>query len=234
MSCATPYFMAPQPQVLESHDVALYLGKRNTRKSTRAKALAERCMGAGKRVVALDPHNEWSILGDDAQGEVRLGPMRQRLEAWQVLDAWNVLEEPELNAAIIPASRDPEQWAAVFAPIIEHVLDVGDIVLFMDEMGTWGQYCTNVLNALALNSRHSRVALCGVSQRAYLVTPTFRSQATHINSGLQTEPRDLNALEEVAGKDFAEAVRQLPRGKYCHWRDDLGATRPTTRRNTKP
>jgi hypothetical protein len=227
------FYLAPEPKVLKPEDVALYLGKRGTKKSRRAKELAERCMSSGQRVLALDPHDEWSVHGQESD-QVVLGPLRTRYEAWEVLGELSLLEDPELCAAIVPGSRDPEEWAQSFVPIIDMALDVGDVTLFLEEMGTWGQYCVKQLNALALNSRHSRVAVVGISQRAYLISPTFRSQATHINSGLQTEPRDLAALEEVAGKDFAEAVRQLERGKWCHWRDDTGAPRPSPSRKQKP
>ncbi len=232
MSC--DYFMAKPPKVLKPHDVALFLGKRGTLKSTRAKELAERCMAAGQRIIALDPHDEWSQLGR-ASDQVVLGPLTQRLETWEVACDLSLLEDPELCAAIVPASRDPEAWAQNFATVLEMALDVGDMTIFLEEQATWGEYCKKALDALALNSRHSRVALCGIGQRAYRVSLTFRSQATHINSGLQTEPADLDALAEVAGADFAEAVRQLERGQWCHWRDDMGGpVRPHTPRKKKP
>lgn len=233
MSCASPYFMAKPPEVLTPVDIYLGLGKRGSQKSNRAKALAERSMKAGQRVLAVDPHDEWSQKGRPSD-QVKLGPLRQRYEAWELLTDLSLLEDPDLCAAAVPGSRDPEQWAKVFVPIMEMVQDVGDITLVLEEMGSWGLYCVNQLNALALNSRHSRVAVIGVAQRAFNVSLTFRSQATHINSGLQTEPADLKALEEVAGKDFAEAVRQLERGQWCHWRDDMGGSRPSPTRKKKP
>jgi hypothetical protein len=233
MSCASPYFMAPEPQELAPHDVALYLGKRGTRKSTRAKALSGRCMKRRRRVLALDPHDEWSIHGRESD-QVILGPLRQRFDAWEVLAEPSILERDNLCAAIVPSEMDPEAWAAVFKPILLECLDIGDLDLFMDEVPSWAEYCEKTLNAVALNSRHSRMAVVAIGQRAKKFPLTFRSQATLINSGLQTEPADLAALEDVAGKDFAEAVRQLERGQYCQWRDDMGGPRPSTTRKKKP
>lgn len=234
MSCDSPYFMAPEPEVLEPHDIALYLGMRGTRKSTRAKALAGRCMrktrGARKhRVVALDPHDEWSIHGR-ASDQVILGPLVQRFDAWQVLADPSILERDNLCAAIVPAELDPEAWARVFEPILYELLEVGDVTVFMDEVPSWAEYCTKVLNAVALNSRHSRTPVAAVGQRAKKFPLTFRSQATHCNSGTQKEPQDLAALADLGGKDFADAVRQLERGQWCHWRADPGPTRPQPRR----
>ncbi|HEX8702712.1 MAG TPA: hypothetical protein VF815_28010 [Myxococcaceae bacterium] len=213
------YHMAPEPASLGSEDIALYLGKRKTRKSTRAKGLADRCFRRGRqRVLALDPHDEWSVHGRRSP-EVILGTLTQRYEAWQVLANPRLLKEPRLNAAVVPSRADPESWGRTFEKVVQLALEEGDLVLFLEEFGSWAEYCLKTMNAAALNSRHQGVPMCAVSQRAKRIPLTFRSQATHINSGLQTEPEDLDALADVAGRDFAAAVERLPRGEYCHWRD---------------
>lgn len=223
MSC--PYRMAAEPKVLEGADVALYLGKRGTGKSTRAKALAGRCMRAGWNVVALDYHDEWSKHGH-LTDQVTLGPLTQRLELWQVLADPDVILRPKrLCAAVVPSTRDPRAVAAGFARVMALVSERGETMLAADEVGTWGPFCQEELDTLACNSRHNTVPLVLVSQRAKKISLTTRSQSTHINSGLQTEPQDLDALAEVAGQAFADSVSQLGPFQWCHW-TDTGATSP--------
>jgi hypothetical protein len=226
---SSPYFMAELPDgALLAEDVELYLGKRKTRKSTRAKARAGRALKAGQSVVALDYHDEWSQLGNDTD-EVVLGPLKHKVEIWELLaDPELLLGPSRLSLAVVPSTRDPRTVAAQFAQVMTLVCERGDTVLAADEVATWGPFCAEKLDEVACNSRHDRVPLILVGQRANKISLTTRSQATHINSGLQTDPTDLDALAEVAGQDFADAVRQLERGEYCHWRDvSTGDTRPT-------
>jgi hypothetical protein len=217
-SALARYHQAPEPQRLSSEDIVLFVGKRKTRKSTRAKALADRCHKSRQRVLVLDPHDEWSIHGAKSP-EVILGPCTQRFDAWQVLSQPRLLEDPRLFAAVVPASQAPEDWAKVFGKIVERSLEEGDLVLFLEEFGSWCEFVAKLMGAAALNSRHYGVPMVAVSQRAKRITINFRSQATHVNSGTQNEDDDLTALEELAGKPFAGIVKRLPRGEYAHWRD---------------
>lgn len=231
---AASFYLAREPDSLVSEDVCLYLGKRKTRKSTRAKALFGRCVRKGRqRVLVLDPHDEYSIHGR-ASEEVILGPLRQRFEVWQLLAKPKLLNDVNLNAAVVPARADPESWARSFEKVLELALEEGDLVLGLEEFGTWAEHCTKALNAAAMNSRHQRVPLVAITQRAKKVPLTFRSQATHINSGLQSEPEDLDALADVAGRPFAEAVKRLARGEWCHWRDSPPEPQAGPHRRKKP
>jgi hypothetical protein len=56
-----------------------------------------------------------------------------------------------------------------------------------------------------------------VSQRAALVPLTVRSQANKVIAFHQAEPRDLEALADKCGDEFAERVRSLPVHAFETW-----------------
>ncbi|RJS26075.1 hypothetical protein DRW03_06345 [Corallococcus sp. H22C18031201] len=213
--------MKPESVILTPHDVALYVGKRGTGKSTRAKAALGAAMKAGQRVVAYDVHDEYSQLGRDS-GQVVLGPLTHRMTVSELADNLDVLERDGLALAVVPEGPNREKGED-FAALVEDVLDVGELVLLADEVGQWGRYCAEALDELACQSRHSAVPVVLVAQRLTQVPKTARTQATQINSGRQDNPDDLRALADVAGQDFASAVSRLVRGEFRHWRDDAGA-----------
>ncbi|QRN92841.1 type IV secretion system DNA-binding domain-containing protein [Archangium violaceum] len=220
----------PPNIIIGDQDVVLFVGKRGTGKSTRAKAAAAGCMARRQRVIAFDPFDEWSQLGR-ATKHVTLGPLPQRLESWQLLADPELLHRPGLAAAIVPASRDPQERGVFFSRLVEAIGDAAEedsefsLVVFADEVGNWGQYARKALSIMACESRHWGAPFCPVMQRAVQLEKTARTQASQINSGRQDDPEDLDALAEVAGATFADEVSRLAPREWRHWTDAVDAPR---------
>jgi hypothetical protein len=214
--------------VLQPHDVVLQVGKRGSGKSTRQKAALAKAMEAGQRVLAFDVLDEYSQHGR-TRSSVVLGPLTHRLTteelAEQLASGNDVLLEERLALAVVPSSKDPEEWAADFAALLEEVEEVGDLVLAADELAVWAQFCGKAIDRAACTSRHwgdEGVALMLGSQRATGIPFTTRTQATQILSGLQDMPADLEALGDRCGERFAAEVAALKEHAFCHWRDTDG------------
>ncbi len=218
--------MRESPVIFEPHDVVLSIGKRGTGKSTRLKRAIEAALAAGQRVIVFDVLDEYSRHGRK-RSSVELGPLRERMtvEDLAELDVRAVLKETDLALAVVPSSKEPEEWAADFTALLQEVEEVGDLVLGTDELAVWGQFCSKSIDRAACTSRHwgdAGVALAFGSQRATGIPFTTRTQATQILSGLQDMPADLEALRDRCGERFAEEVSALRGHEFRHWRDTDG------------
>lgn len=221
---------------LRSHEIHAFVGKRGSGKSTRAKELCQRLMDAGQRVVAFDPHDEYSEHGR-ASKQVRLGPLSQRMTMLELCEDESILDEPGLALAVVPEG-DPRELAKSVHELSEMVRDTGRVVLLLEELGMYGEFAADTLNELACQSRHDEVPLVFVAQRMVQVPKTARTQISTLNSGRQDDPADLRALADVAGPHFADAVALLGAGESLAWSDtDWTAPKSTAvppRKEAKP
>lgn len=69
---------------------------------------------------------------------------------------------------------------------------------------------------IVLAGRHRNLSLFVTAQRASTIPVSLRAMATQIISFQQTEPRDIEWLQDVMGSE-AEKVRTLPRYKPLVW-----------------
>lgn len=189
-------------------------------------------MAAGQRVVAFDPHDEYSQKGRDS-GQVRLGPCRERMTVEELTEHLEVLDADDLSLAVVPSGNQKE-IAEAFEALAAELLEVGECVLLADELGQWGGHAKESIDNAACQSRHSNVPLVYVAQRLTQIPKTARTQATHVNSGRQDNPDDLKALADLCGEEFAAEVSRLSRGAFKAWRDDLTPTRSTLKRKAAP
>ena len=222
--------------IFEPQDVVLSIGKRGTGKSTRLKDALEAAIAAGQRVVVFDVLDEYSQHGRK-RSSVVLGPLTRRVTVEQLADDVDLLLEEGLALAVVPESKDPEDWAADFAALLQEVEEVGDMVLVADELAVWGQFCAKAVDRAACTSRHwgnAGVALAFGSQRATGIPFTTRTQATQILSGLQDMPADLEALSDRCGERFADEVGALRGHDFRHWRDTDGRWERAAKNTNKP
>lgn len=204
---------------LAPHDVVLIVGKRGSGKSHAAKDLCASELKAGARVVAFDPHDEYSQLGRKSDA-VTLGPLSKRVSVDALLKEPELLDDARLSLAVVPRG-EPKQIAREFRAVADQVLETGNITFLAEELAVYGEYAEDDLNYAATQSRHVNVALVFVSQRMVHVPKTARTQATVLQSFLQNDPEDLKAISKITGsKDFAERVARLPRRKSLSWRDE--------------
>lgn len=203
-----------------------FWGKTGTGKSTRAKEFIGAALAEGWRVCGLDPHDEFSQAGKPSK-EVTLGPLRESMTVEEFLSsdhAQTMLDEPELSLALVPRSR-PREMAEDFRELVPLVRSTGNLLFFADELGLWATYAEDELNELATQGRHDGMPLVFVAQRAIQVPKTARTQLSHVNTGLQDEPSDLDAIaERTRSRAFADAVGRLDPDahQFLEWNDREG------------
>jgi energy-coupling factor transporter ATP-binding protein EcfA2 len=208
---------------LPSRARVAFIGKTGMGKSTAAKAAAAAELRAGARVVAFDPHDEWSVHGDDRGGEVTLGPLRDRLTTDQLLDNPYLLDDPHLSLAVVP-QRDatPAELAEDFCELAEAVKATGNLTFIVDEVGEFQKHCQATLDRVGTGYRKYKVAVILCAQRAVQISKTCRTQLSEMVCFLQDDPEDLSALEHrtrYSVPDFADRVSRLGRGQSVQWRD---------------
>lgn len=206
---------------LEPHDVVIVVGKRGCGKSHHAKALAASELAAGARVVAFDPHDEYSAKGRSSP-QVSLGPLRDRVTVDQLLERPELLDAKKLSLAVVPECS-ADEMADAFREVAEMISATGRLTFLADEIGEYSDEAAGTLNSLATQSRHYETALVLVAQRMTQIPKTARTQASVLHTFLQSNPEDLDALVKLTGdRDFAARVSRLPRRKQLTWRDTEG------------
>jgi energy-coupling factor transporter ATP-binding protein EcfA2 len=216
------------PVIIEPRSVVLFVGQRGSGKSTRRKAALEAAWEAGqRRLIAFDVMDEDSQHGRKRESVV-LGPLKQKLTTVELAKDPGILREDELSLAIVPVSKDPAEWAADFAALVEELEDDDEApgtVLSASELAVWAQFCPKAVDRAACLSRHwgrEGCALLFDAQRATGIPFTTRTQATDILSGKQTMPADLDALGERCGERYRDEVSALQGHDFRHWRDTDG------------
>lgn len=208
-------------QRLEPHDVVIIVGKRGCGKSHWAKALAGSELAAAARVVAFDPHDEYSQKGRSSP-QVSLGPLRERATVDQLLERPELLDAKRLSLAVVPECG-ADEMADAFREVAELISATGRLTFIADEIGEYSDEAAGTLNSLATQSRHYETALVLVAQRMTQIPKTARTQASTLHTFLQSNPEDLDALVKLTGdRDFAARVARLPRRKNLTWRDTEG------------
>jgi hypothetical protein len=134
--------------------------------------------------------------------------------------------EPELlsgarcRLAVVPDWADQKELAEQFAEFVGLLREANhDItaLIVIEECALLRPRSDGVLVALATQSRHWRMPLAIVAQRATMIPPGTRSQFSSIISFRQTEPGDLDALAERIGQEKASRVSELPRKQFVAW-----------------
>jgi hypothetical protein len=206
---------------LAPSEVALVLGKRGSGKSHAAKLLLAAELDGGARVVAFDPHDEYSQKGRKT-AEVNLGPLEHRVTVAELEQRPEILDARKLSLAVVPTSRRGPELAEEFEVVSGMVTATGRLTFCADEIGEYSAHATEEIVSLATQSRHYSIPLVLVAQRATQVPKTARSQASRILCGRQDEPDDLAALEKrtrLSDPNFAAKVSRLPRRQLLEWRD---------------
>lgn len=207
------------PAPLQAADVALVVGKRGTGKSTFAKRLAGAEQDAGRSVLVLDPHDEYSRHGRACEA-VELGPLRSRCTVDELLASPSLLDQPALSLAVVPEERSAEGLADAVTEVVALAEATGGLTLFLDEVGFYSELIASRLNVLATQSRHASMPLVLVAQRTVQIPKTARTQASALYSFRQTNRDDLKELSELVEDDtFAAAVKRLHRGRFLSWRE---------------
>lgn len=211
---------------LAPEDVVVIVGKRRSGKSFQAKQLLHSEVRAGARVVAFDPHDEYSRHGKRTTA-TNLGPLTQRCTVDQLLDAPQMLDSPRLSLAVIPRTASKRDTAEDAKQLINLVRLTGDLTVCWDEVGEYGDGAYDELESMATQSRHWGDHGCPViyvAQRAVQIPRSARDQASVLITGIQNDPDDLTVLRKITGSPkFAEATSRLPRPGTLTWRESSNA-----------
>ena len=198
---------------LRDHEVWGFVGMRGAGKSRYVKA---RLVRPADRVVVWDPQAEYAESCDlDEVSAVEFAN-----EAPELLGA------ERCKIAVVPDFIDTAELAPLFAEFLAQLktrgdatkgTDAGPCLIVVEETALLRPRADGNLVALATQSRHWRMPLVLVSQRATMQPPGARGQWSHLVSFLQTEPGDLDALAERIGDAKARRVAELPRHKFVEW-----------------
>lgn len=99
------------------------------------------------------------------------------------------------------------------ADVLAVAFELSDFLLVVEEASV---YCTpadlpDEMAMIVLQGRHRQIDQVFVTQRPSLVHRTVTSQSDLIVCFRQHEPRDLLYLRQVAGEEFSERCRRLPK-----------------------
>lgn len=208
---------------IQAHDRVGVVGKTGCGKGNRVKALIADELAHGSRVVVFDPHDEYSRHGRKTE-QVRLGPLRDRLGAHDLMRDPKVLDRDDLSLSVVPDWSSRKSVADDFKEVVGVVSSTGNMILVIEEIGVFGALAEDELEDAACQLRHESVGVVLVAQRAMQIPKTARTQLSQLYSGIQNDPDDLNVLRKIAGAKFAERVPCLPPGELLHWHDQTHRT----------
>lgn len=206
---------------LHPREVLFVTGKRGKGKSSFVKRHLALELKAGRRILCIDPHDEYSRAGRKTP-EVELGPLATHCTVDELQQRpLEILQDPRLSLSVV-IRRRPDEAAEDVEDIIELVESAGDLLLVLDEVGLYRQHCAETMFYVATQSRHwgAGVPVIFVAQRAVHLHPDARAQAAHFVSFRQDNPADVSAIAELTrDQAFADAVACLGVGEFRHWQD---------------
>lgn len=200
---------------LSARDRVLVCGMTRHGKSFFARAMAQANARFFRRVVFFDVDTEYR-----GEGQV--------VTTLQLARKPELLDEKNVRLVVRPVGESRAELARDVDFLMRLVRSKSSAtrttLLVLEEPGRWAAGVTELLDEASISWAKRGVALVFVSQRANLVPKTSRTQLSKIISFRQTEPSDLDALEERAGKEFRARVQALPRFEHADWTDDEAPT----------
>jgi hypothetical protein len=191
---------------LAEHDVLGIVGVRGAGKSHYAKNQVVKTPG---RVVVWDPQGEYQT--DNDLDEVSVA---------ELMAEPTLLDEEDCRLAVVADWDKPEDLAdefAAFTALLKNARHEYVTKIVIDECALLRPYADGYLVAIATQSRHWRMPLVLIAQRATMIPPGARSQCSLFISFRQNDPADIDALEERIGKIKARQASRLPRRKFVIW-----------------
>jgi len=138
----------------------------------------------------------------------------------ELLNEPELLADSECKLAVVPEWDDPKELALGFTAFVAALKDSHQsqsMAVIIDEVGLLRPHADGQLVALAAQSRHWRMPLVLVAQRATMLPPGARAQLAVIVSFRQNDPGDIDALSERIGAERAQRVAELQKHKFVVW-----------------
>lgn len=195
MTAAAPY---------KKNAISLAVGRKGCGKSTLAKAL----MKGSKRLIVLDPQCEYDI-------GLQVNNFNQFTEAIQ---KYRFSEDVKIR--YFPQDKKDSKF--MFSLICDIVYDFADVTFVIEELGYFMSATSFPASfaRLVMGSRHQRVNIIGVTQRATKIPRDLRSQADVIYTFQQIEPGDVKYISEFMDLKNVNRVRGLTNHNFIEWLPD--------------
>lgn len=190
--------------IIKKNAISLVVGRKGCGKSTLAKALAK----GVKRLIILDPQSEYDV-------GLRVNNFNQFTEALQ-----KYRFNDDVKIRYFP--QDKKDAKFMFSLICDVVYDFADVTFLIEELGYFMSATSFPASfaRLVMGSRHQRVNIIGVTQRATKIPRDLRSQADVIYTFQQVEPGDVKYISEFMEMRNVNRVRSLTNHNFIEWLPD--------------
>ena len=177
-------------------------------------------MRRGRRVVAVDPFDEYSVTGRGKY--TNRGPLLEAMSPRELALDPDKLHESGMSLAVVPEQPATRIGAArAFSLLSRLVRHAGDAAVICSEVGLYAEACGEQLKELATTGRHAGLMGIFDAQRPALIPATVRSQCDCLVAFHAFHPADLEVIREVTGdEEFTDAVTRLDVGQCLLWRSN--------------
>lgn len=190
--------------IIKKNNISLIVGRKGCGKSTLANALA----AGKKRLIILDPQSEYDV-------GLRVVNFDQFTEAIQ---KYRFAEDVKIR--YFPQDKKDSKF--MFSLVCDVVYDFADVTFLIEELGYFMSATSFPASfaRLVMGSRHQRISIIGVTQRATKIPRDLRSQADVIYSFQQVEPGDVKYISEFMEMKSVSRVKSLSNHNFIEWLPD--------------
>lgn len=190
--------------VLKKNNITIIVGRKGCGKSTLAKSLIRPV----RRLVILDPQSEYNI-------GVKVNNFHQFTDAVQ---RYRFAEDVKIT--YFPQDRKDAKF--MFSLICDVVYEMKDVTFVVEELGYFMSATSfpPSFARLVMGSRHQRVNILGITQRATKIPRDLRSQADVIFTFQQVEPLDVKYISEFMEMENVRQVKDLSDHRFIEWLPD--------------
>jgi len=192
------------PSNIKRNEVTIVVGRKGCGKSTLSASLIK----SVRRVVVLDPQNEYNV-------GVKVNSLHAFVDVitrYRFSDDMKITYFPE-------DMTNRKKW---FDGICKIVYAVGNLTFVIEELGLFMSATSfpEEFAKLVMSSRHKRINIVGITQRATKIPRDLRSQADKIYTFHQVEPLDLKYIAEYMEAGNVSRIRSLSDHHYLLWFPD--------------
>jgi hypothetical protein len=190
--------------IAKKNTITIVVGRKGCGKSTLAKTLVAPC----RRIIILDPQSEYNI-GVRVNNFHAFTDMVLR---YRFADDFKLTYFPQ----------DKKDIRYMFPMICDVVYDVMDVTFVVEELGYFMSATSFPASfaRLVMGSRHQRVSIIGITQRATKIPRDLRSQADKIYTFQQVEPGDVKYISEFMEMKDVNRVKSLTDHRFIEWLPD--------------
>ena len=189
---------------VKKNDITLIVGRKGCGKSTLAGSLIK----TARRLVVLDPQCEYEI-GVKVNNFHDFADMVSR---YRFSEDFKICYFPQ-------DMTNRKKWFDVICGV---VYNAGNLTFVVEELGIFMSATSfpEEFAKLVMTSRHKRISIIGITQRATKIPRDLRSQADRIYTFHQVEPIDLKYISEFMEMENVNRIKSLTNHNYILWLPD--------------